>query len=133
MNQPLAQFIGVLQILGILLSPVLCTEGLHIKNIAEEEGWNESSVWEMQNIIIRYRDGSITQTDIEFDRSSSLLSEIDLVYSFDDYESSERMLFYEDWNGCIVAINPNEITFIELPYDQTDKALFEAQEDSKYF
>lgn len=100
-----------------------------MKDIAEKEGWNEDSIYEMQNIIVRYRDGSITQTDIDFDRSDSLLSEIELVYSFDDYESTERILFFEDWKGCIVSTNPGEISFIELPYDQTDKALFENQEE----
>ena len=100
-----------------------------MKAIAEKEGWNEDSIHEMQNIIVRYRDGSITQTDINFDRSDSLLSEIELVYSFDDYESIERILFFEDWNGCIVSTNPREISFIELPYDQTDKAIFENQEE----
>lgn len=100
-----------------------------MQNVAETEGWDEDDIWEMQSIIIRYRDGKTTQTNMNFDLPSTLLTEIELVYSFEDYESTEKMLFFEDWNGCIIFINPKEVSFIELPYDQTDKAIFENQDE----
>ena len=51
-----------------------------MKNVAEKEGWNLDNIWKMQSIIVRYCDGSVTQTNMNFDSSSTLLTEVELSY-----------------------------------------------------
>ena len=64
-----------------------------------------------------------TRTDFEPDVDSSLVSEIERLYNFDNDEYADNMLYYSDLNGAEIIVNMREISLIELPLVKTEDAI----------
>lgn len=94
-----------------------------MKRIAEKKRWTEDVIDEMQQITLRYKDGMTTSTHFAPDRESSLVSEIERLYNFDNDEYTDNMLYYSDWNGVEIIVNMRAISLIELPLVKTEDAI----------
>lgn len=94
-----------------------------MKRIAEKKHWTVDTIDEMQQITLRYKDGMTTSTHFDPDRGSSLVSEIERLYNFDNDEYTDNMLYYSDWNGMEIIVNMREISLIELPLVKTEDAI----------
>lgn len=94
-----------------------------MKRIADKKGWTANVIEEMQQITLRYKDGMTTCTDFEPDVDSSLVSEIERLYNFDNDEYADNMLYYSDLNGAEIIVNMREISLIELPLIKTEDAI----------
>ncbi len=96
---------------------------------AEKEGWNEDSLYELQRVITHYRDGKIMRTSMDFQMDSSLISEIDTLYGFEDDRFVEDYLDYIELGGTEIIINMNEIAMIELPLIDVEEAICDSVEN----
>lgn len=94
-----------------------------MKRIAEKKCWTADVIDEMQQITLRYKDGMTTSTHFDSDRESSLVSEVERLYNFDNDEYTDNMLYYSDWNGMEIIVNMREIALIELPLVKTEDAI----------
>lgn len=101
-----------------------------IQHIVEKEEWTEDTLWNFQKISLHYRDGKVLESSIDFDRSDSIVTEVEFQYNFgSDHHCEDTMLSYESWDGAIVFFNPDEIAFIELPCLETEQAIIDSYED----
>ena len=99
-----------------------------MERIAAEEGWNKESVMEKQQTIVWYRDGKKSYTSMISDGDSSLISEIETLYEFEDDQFSEDYLEYDEECGAEIMINMKEVSLVELPLVQVEEAICHSRE-----
>jgi len=95
-----------------------------MKRVAEENGWDESTIYKMDGITLHYRDGKVTHTDVDWYSDSSLVDDIETHCLFDDIDDDEDgMLAYEDSGNTIIFVNMKEIAMIELPLIRVENSI----------
>jgi hypothetical protein len=62
------------------------------------------------------------------DGDSSLISEIETLYEFEDDQFSEDYLEYDEECGAEILINMKEVSLVELPLVQVEEAICHSRE-----
>ena len=94
-----------------------------MQSTAAQQGWDENSIGEMQQVVTHYRDGKIDRTSIDFESESSLISEIETLYNFEEDKFVEDYLDYDELGGTEIIINMNEVAIIELPLVEVEEVI----------
>ena len=80
---------------------------------------------------MNYRDGEESHFDIDLDRSSSLLTDIDIIYSFKEDECIDHWFWIENMESEEICINIDQIAMMELPLVQVERAICKMRKEEE--
>ena len=96
-----------------------------MEELSEREQWDEDSIHEMKSIVQHYCDGKKLVSSCELDDSSSLISQIETIYCFDEDEYAENWVTYATAACEEVLLNLEQISMLELPLTKVEEAIRE--------
>lgn len=112
-----------------LLSP-----GLYkiIDKLVEEKKWSEDKIYELMNLSkVYYTDEEVRYVNIDFLQSSTIPEEIYNIYSFEEAEFAEEILYGIDNESGERVFNMKNIAMMELPLLRVEGAISELMKDEE--
>ena len=102
-----------------------------LKTLVEQKEWDEDYILKLNDLVQHYSDGRVISSSCIFDKYSSLLTEIDLVYSFEDDAFAKDWLSYTNMSEEEILINMKQISFLELPLLEAEKEMWRVRKEEE--
>lgn len=106
---------------------------VNLRNIDElvllDEACDSPGFANWDPVTLHFKSGRKTHTTIDPGSSDSLISEIEVLYDFEDSSTSDRMLSFTDFNGAEILFNMDNIALVELPYLAVEDAIARGREE----
>lgn len=97
-----------------------------IEKIIEKYGWDEENLVEITDFVsIYYKDGKINHRDINFDREENISDIVSYIYSYDDADLMDKVIYYTDYQEMENIVVLKNIAMIELPFIALENAINE--------
>lgn len=112
-----------------LLSP-----GLYkiIDKLVEEKKWSEDKIYEFMNLSkVYYTDEEVRYVNIDFLQNSTIPEEIYNIYTFEEAEFAEEILYGIDNESGERVFNMKNIAMMELPLLRVEGAISELMKDEE--
>lgn len=104
-----------------------------IDEIIKENKWSDEDIEEMIHVSkIYYEDGKKRCTNVEFDDSDSIINEIIESYSYENSETFQNIICFNDTDGSEVFINLNQISMLEFPMLKVEEAIIKVWDEILY-
>lgn len=101
-----------------------------LQEFGKKYNWNEDSIFDvMDAVCIHYDDGSIAKTNIVFDDFETVSGAVDIAYNLEFYDGDEPFIQFEDFNGTVIYLNTDTMSFMELPLVKTQRAIIESNHE----
>lgn len=101
-----------------------------LDDLVEEKHWTEDDTFDLLNrITIYYKTQKPLSLTGYLDTFQTLTDAIESVFDFEELDPEERVIYFEDSNGCEIILNLNNISMIELPLLATEKVICQKYEE----
>ena len=95
-----------------------------LDNFIKTNGWDEEDIFsEIYKTTIYYADNKIRSMQLDFERSDSIISEIQAIYEFEDDTFSENVIAFVDFEAMETILNLKNVSMIEFPFITLENAL----------
>ncbi|WP_288947498.1 helix-turn-helix transcriptional regulator [uncultured Megasphaera sp.] len=95
-----------------------------LDDFIKANGWDEEDIFsEIYKTTIYYADNKIRSMQLDFERSDSIISEIQAIYEFEDDTFSENVIAFVDFEAMETILNLKNVSMIEFPFITLENAL----------
>lgn len=95
-----------------------------LKKLIIQKHWDENAIFDLvDNSTIYYADGKTRMVYIQFDKDDSISAEISCVYTFEDMDRTEHMLFFTAEDEVVNFLNIEHISMLELPLLKVEESV----------
>ena len=95
-----------------------------LKKLIIQKHGDENAIFDLvDNSTIYYADGKTRMVYIQFDKDDSISAEISCVYTFEDMDRTEHMLFFTAEDEVVNFLNIEHISMLELPLLKVEESV----------